>query len=111
MKSWQLEDQYAIIFHIGDWRERGVWGRLFRKELQFTEPEIPKMFKNELKWIKIYQLGVPRPSSGSELRSECNGILPRPQNGAKKFKKRRKPRKSKKIRDFPYFPIGPYRSL
>ena len=46
MKSSQLENPYAIIFHIGDWEERGFWGRLFRKELQFTASEIQKMSKN-----------------------------------------------------------------
>ena len=58
MKSWQLEDQYAIIFHIGDWPERGVWGGLFRKELLFTESEIQKMSKKYLKWIEKGRFGV-----------------------------------------------------
>ena len=96
MKSWQLEDPYAIIYHIGNWEERGVWGRLFRKELQFTDSEVQKMFKNELKWVEKGPFGVWGHSYWSELRSECNGIPPRPQNGSKKFEKRRKPRKSGK---------------
>ena len=57
MKSWQLENQYAIIFHIGDWEERGVWGRLFRKELQFTESEIPKMSQSEMECMEKIGLG------------------------------------------------------
>ena len=111
MKSWQLEDPYAIIFHIGDWRERGVWGRLFRKELQITELEIRKVSKNEVKWVEKGHLGVWGPSYGSELRSECNGMRPGAENGQNKIKKRQKPKKIMKIRDFPYFPIGPYWSL
>ena len=97
MKSWQLEDPYAIIFHIGDWRERGVWGRLFRKELQFTEPEIQKMSKNDVKWVEKGRFGVWRPSSGSELRSECNGMPPGPQNGRKKIKNPENTSKTPKI--------------
>ena len=91
MKSWQLEDQYAIIFHIGDWRKRGVRGRLFRKELELTGPEIQKMSKNELKWIEKGRFGVWGHSYWPELRSECNGMPPGPQNGHKKIQKRQKP--------------------
>ena len=101
------------MFQMGDWQERGFWGRLFRKELQFTESEIQKNTKNKLKWIKLNQLGVPRPSSGSKLRSKCNGMPPGPQNGSTKFKKRQKGQKSRKSgipRIFLYFPIGPKRA-
>ena len=75
------------FFYIGDWRERGVWGRLFRKELQFTESEIPKMSKNELRWIQKGRLGVWGRSYWSEMRSECNGMLPGHQIGQTKIQK------------------------
>ena len=104
MKSWQLEIQYAIIFHIGDWRERGVWGRLFRKELQFTGSEIPKMSKHELKWVEKGRFGVWGHSCWSELRSECNGMPPGAQNPYKNIKN---PENTAKSRESPPPPQPP----
>ena len=85
VKTSELEDQYAIIFHIGDWRERGFWGRLFRKGLEFTGPEIQKMSKNELKWIEKGRFGVSGPPYESKLRSESIGMPTGPQSGYKKY--------------------------
>ena len=107
MKSWQLEDQYAIIFHMGDWRERGVWGRLFQKELQFTEPEIPKMSKNDVNWVEKGRFGVWGRSYWSELRSECNGKPPGAQKGPKKSKNV----KNSKNPENPGFAVFSYSSL
>ena len=94
MKLWQQEDPFAIIFHTGNWEERCVWGRLFRKELQFRKSEIQKKSKNELKWIENSRFGVWGHSYWSELRSECNGMTPGPQNVNKKVKKDQKGQKS-----------------
>ena len=70
VKTFELEDQYAIIFSLAPWSEEPREIDFFQKELVFTKIVLPKMTKNikiELKWVPVAPFGL----IFGQNRSQC----------------------------------------